>query len=78
MTAANGGMQELKVSDLQIRKLFTERVATRPGVADMLVEQRRSRASPAISQDALTLQVRVALRGSASFFAAQVVQVYGS
>jgi hypothetical protein len=25
-------------SDLQIRKLFTERVAPRPGVADMFVE----------------------------------------
>jgi hypothetical protein len=38
VTAANGGMQELRVSDLQIRKPFTERVAPRPGVADMLVE----------------------------------------
>src|SRR3984893_9735999 len=32
------GDNALRVSDLQIRKLFTERVAPRPGVADMLVE----------------------------------------
>src|SRR3984893_10416458 len=38
VTPANGGMQELRVSDLQIRRLFTERVAALPGVADMLVE----------------------------------------